>query len=627
MFSRKTVHGVRSQMLVTTVAVLSLTVGAMAYRELRRTDFPDRQAEPRPVAASVSAMFDHQRTLLVVSDSYAVSYPAVVADKMGWNLALDVQDGTGFVHGGRNLSAGVPFIDRLDRDAATYRVDYVLIDGGRNDLGEPPGRVVAAADDYIKKVRSKWPDAKIVVLLPATAISDVAENYPAVAEGLRRTAQSTGAYVIDPVEQGWYRDIDGKSLLWRDGAHLNGNGETYYADKVVANLTQIFDNRPTLLVVGDSFAGGTGDPGFVTYPYLVADKMGWNLALDAQGGTGFVHRMDNLSPPRVPFIDRLDRDVATYRYHVDYVLIDGGRNDLGELPEPVVAAADAYIKKVHSAWPNAKIIVMLPSYATATVADNYPALAQGLRRTAESVGAYVIDPVAQGWYRDVDIKPLLLDGGADFNGEGNSYYANKIVENLARMPDHKRTLLVVGDSYAGGVGDPGIVTYPYLVADKLRWDLAVDAQGGTGFVHSSTDVAPARVPFIDRIDSNAYRVDCVLVDGGRSDLEEPPDRVVAAADRYLNKVHSNWPNAKIVVVLPSYATPGVPRNYTTLANGLRRAAERVGAFVIDPVAQRWYRDIDVKPLLWKDRIDLNGNGQKYYAGKLIENLKRIGLGS
>ena len=26
--------------------------------------------------------------------------------------------------------------------------------------------------------------------------------------------------------------------------------------------------------------------------------------------------------------------------------------------------------------------------------------------------------------------------------------------------------------------------------------------------------------------------------------------------------------------------------------------------MIDPVAQRWYRDVDAKPLMWHDGIDL-----------------------
>jgi lysophospholipase L1-like esterase len=638
MFARNTMRGARRGILVTAIVALVSTVGGLAYHELRGADRPRGQAEPSYVAPSVSRMFDHRPTLLVVGDSYATTYPDLVADKMGWSLTRDAQDGTGFVHRVDKASpARVPFIDRLDLDAASYHVDYVLIDGGRSDLGEPPDRVVAAADEYVKKVHSHWPDAKIIIVLPTSVTPDEAPNYPAVSQGLRRTADSAGAYVIDPVAERWYRDVDPKALMWTDGIHLNGNGDAYYADKIVANLKQMFDNKPTLLVVGDSFAGGAYS-GVRPYPYLLADKMGWNLALDAQGGTGFVHCVYDreslgASPPHVPFIGRLDEDVATYHYRVDYVLIDGGRNDLGEAPDSVVAAADEYIKKVHSLWPNAKIIIMLPAYAAPEMADNYPAVAQGLRRTADSVGAYVIDPVAQGWYRGIDMKPLIGDDSIHFNGVGNIYYTDKIIENLKQMSNYKPTLLVVGDSYAGGVGDPKIVTYPYLVAEKARWNLLVDAQGGTGFVHGIYDQeslggSPPHVPFINRLDGDAmYHPDYVLIDGGRNDLDEPPDRVVAAADEYIKKVHSVWPNAKIIIVLPSYATPDAADNYAAVAQGLRGIAESVGASVIDPVAQGWYQGIDLTPLLWDDGIHLNHDGEIYYANKIMANLKQMGFAS
>jgi len=242
-----------------------------------------------------------------------------------------------------------------------------------------------------------------------------------------------GAYLIDPVAQHWDSDIDAMMLRRRGGVHFNPNFERYYADKVIENLEQMFDRKPTLLVVGDSPAPGTGDPSIVTYPYLLADKMGWNLALDGQVGTGFVNGIDSVSPPRVPFIDRLDGDAATYASHVEYVLVDGGRNDLGLPPERVVAAADEYIKKVHSDWPNAKIIIILPTFPTPDVAANYPAVSQGLRRTAETVGAYVIDPVEQRWYRGIDVKPLLWHDGIHLNGKGETYYADKIIENLKQM--------------------------------------------------------------------------------------------------------------------------------------------------------------------------------------------------
>ena len=78
-------------------------------------------------------------------------------------------------------------------------------------------------------------------MLPASATADEAANYPAVADGLRRTAESVGAYVIDPVAQGWYRDIDVKPLLRQDGdgTHLNYDGETYCAEKIIENLKQM----------------------------------------------------------------------------------------------------------------------------------------------------------------------------------------------------------------------------------------------------------------------------------------------------------------------------------------------------------------------------------------------------
>ncbi|MEY8014820.1 SGNH/GDSL hydrolase family protein [Mycobacterium servetii] len=416
------------------VAVLALIVGVVAYTELHDTDRPQRQAGPRYQPPLLSTMFDYKPTLLVVSDSYAGNYPDMVADKLGWSLAVDAQDGTGFVKGANKDSPdGKPFIDRLGSDAATYKVDYVLIDGGRRDLGESPDAVVAAVDRYINKVHAEWPGAKIIVVLPTSAAAEPSPNYPVVAQAIQHAAESVGAYVIDPVAQGWYRDVDAKTLLWRDGAHLNYAGDLYYANKLIANLQQMFGRKPTCLVVGDSFGVGTGDPQVVTYPHLLADKIGCNLALDAEIGTGFLHSIDNLPIPTAPFIDRLARDEATYRYHVDYVLIDGGRDDLGSMPEPVVAAADEYIKRVRSDWPKAKIIIILPSYVTTQAASNFPAVAEGLRRAADSVGAHVIDPVAQGWYRGVDLKALLAPDGIHFNAEGNKYYADKIMENLSKM--------------------------------------------------------------------------------------------------------------------------------------------------------------------------------------------------
>jgi GDSL-like Lipase/Acylhydrolase family len=240
MSAPNTLRGARTGINVTVVAALASTVVGLAYYELRSTEPAHGQPEPHYVAPSPSMTFDRKPTLLVVRDSYAVTYPDLVADHMGWSLALDGRDGTGFVGSVDNNNPGrVPFIDRLDADAATYRVDYVLIDGGRNDLGSSPDSVVAAADEYIRKIHSDWPKAKIIVMLPTTAGPDENANYPALADGLRRAAESVGAYVIDPVAQGWYRDIDAKPLLWQDGTPVSADSETHYADNIIKSLKQM----------------------------------------------------------------------------------------------------------------------------------------------------------------------------------------------------------------------------------------------------------------------------------------------------------------------------------------------------------------------------------------------------
>ena len=100
------------------------------------------------------------------------------------------------------------------------------------------------------------------------------------------------------------------------------------------------DRTPTLLVVGDSFAGGTGDPRITTYPGLVAERMGWNLRLDAEGGTGYIASSTGTRRQGRPFIERLPYDAA--QFDADYILVDGGRNDLGELPNRTAAAMDRW---------------------------------------------------------------------------------------------------------------------------------------------------------------------------------------------------------------------------------------------------------------------------------------------
>lgn len=230
-------HSVRRWVLLNVVVALVAIVGGLLYVELDAIDHPPKSSTSSELAGwvsppSLTTMFDYQPTLLAVGDPPGVIYPYLVTYKMGWSLASYALERTDFVHGVDNL---MPRLKRAD----SYRVDYVLVDCGFNDLGEAPDQVVAAAEQYIKDVRSQWPTATIIIVLPAAFASDAGQDHPEVADGLRRTADSVGARVIDPAAQLWFRGVEMGPLLSLDGSRLNDAGQDYYADKIVENLKQM----------------------------------------------------------------------------------------------------------------------------------------------------------------------------------------------------------------------------------------------------------------------------------------------------------------------------------------------------------------------------------------------------
>lgn len=189
-------------------------------------------------------------------------------------------------------------------------------------------------------------------------------------------------------------------------------------------------SRSTLLVIGDSFAGGVGDPSFDVYPQDLAALTGWHVVVDAQGSTGFENpgRANTSGMRTSAFIDRLDTDRR--RYSADFILVDGGRNDLGTDPAQVSAAISHYFDELHNAFPRARIAVVIPTYVTLTPAVNYPGIRDALATAASKVGADVMDPVAENWYAGVDLNSLLWNDGVHFNGNGNKFYATQIARRL-----------------------------------------------------------------------------------------------------------------------------------------------------------------------------------------------------
>ena len=192
---------------------------------------------------------------------------------------------------------------------------------------------------------------------------------------------------------------------------------------------------PKLLVIGDSFAGGVDDPTITrNYPAILADSLGMTLELDAMGARGFLPNLvTQTDPPTVipPFIDHLAIDAREFK--PDYIVIDGGRNDLSKDPAAVSAALSRYYADLRRVFPQAKIVAVVPSYVVTERADSYPAIAATVRSSSEQIGAYVLDPVAEGWYDGVNLAPLLWRDGVHLNAAGAQFYADKIANGMRRL--------------------------------------------------------------------------------------------------------------------------------------------------------------------------------------------------
>jgi lysophospholipase L1-like esterase len=194
----------------------------------------------------------------------------------------------------------------------------------------------------------------------------------------------------------------------------------------------MFSPNPTVLVITDSIGGGVS-PDIKRYPDALGERLNWNVVVDAVGARGFLPndlRSQGINRVIPPFIDALQSDID--RYRADYIILDGGRNDLGHDPQKFAVAVDDYLTALRAGYPKAKIVVLLPTYLSAQPAPLYPMAAESVRRAAEKNGAYVLDPIAEGWY-DVDMAPLLWTDGIHPNAAGATYYAQKIIDGMVRL--------------------------------------------------------------------------------------------------------------------------------------------------------------------------------------------------
>lgn len=193
--------------------------------------------------------------------------------------------------------------------------------------------------------------------------------------------------------------------------------------------------RPSALFIGDSFTAGNGLPE-MSYACRAAVQMGWLCRLSAVPGTGYISGgpanrfiVDPYTGPSTSFVERIPH--LAIQYQPDFVVLDGGRNDLFPPREDVFMAMAATIQQARQAWPTATIVFIRPRLLEKPSDDLGfdDGFMRRLKATPTATGVVFIDPLDK--LAIVDTSDMLKDDDIHPNRLGEQQLSVVLFEALS----------------------------------------------------------------------------------------------------------------------------------------------------------------------------------------------------
>jgi lysophospholipase L1-like esterase len=194
-------------------------------------------------------------------------------------------------------------------------------------------------------------------------------------------------------------------------------------------------STPSLLLIGDSFAEGTGaDAPTSGFPYLLVQQMGWTVTLDAQGGTGYLNKGPTEQfPDRTGYVDRSARHDGA---EVDVVMVTGGGNDLTPLRlgditlDDFRKAVETTFDNLRRGVPDARLIVVAPFWPTSSPPADVLDMRDVVREEATSRHLEFIDPLAGKWVTADNEEQVTGPDGTHPTQFGHQMLADRLAAAL-----------------------------------------------------------------------------------------------------------------------------------------------------------------------------------------------------
>jgi lysophospholipase L1-like esterase len=202
-----------------------------------------------PVSTAVLGMVN-RRDLLFVGASYTASlgatssahgYAEQVGARLGWPERVVAVAGTGYLNPGRHGHG--TFAERIAALPPGLRPGLVVVQGGRNDVGYPAGRLQSAVCATVALVRDRFARPQVVLIGNVPGSLPVSAGQRGVEHAIAAAARSCHVAFVDPIAEKWITSANVHRYAGPIPGHPNDAGYAYIADRVVADLHRLSDGR------------------------------------------------------------------------------------------------------------------------------------------------------------------------------------------------------------------------------------------------------------------------------------------------------------------------------------------------------------------------------------------------
>ena len=157
-------------------------------------------------------------------------WPQMVSQKLNWFSINACVGGSGYINPGQD---GKHTYKQAFEDLSLkiLKPNFIVVQGGQNDLGSSVKSISTAACELYAKIRKKYPSAKLIVMTPFYGVSEAPPVVGEVEEVIKECASKYQAHLLTGVRK-WMQDHP--ELLIADGTHPNGKGHALIAKNFVA---------------------------------------------------------------------------------------------------------------------------------------------------------------------------------------------------------------------------------------------------------------------------------------------------------------------------------------------------------------------------------------------------------